>query len=150
MRCYNCKNEGVEPALRDETRNFADATIIVTDVPWNVCPKCGEGTITSRALGDMEMTVARALVEESVVAGDTFRFLRKAMGIKAKDVAAMFDVTPVTISRWETGEAPVDRAAWLVLAELVGKPAPERAAAIVRLQERRPRPAAKRVKLAAA
>ena len=137
--CYKCKSDDVETVLQDFPHTFKDATIIVTDVQWRRCKSCGELTIVSTEVERVEQAVARVLVEKHVVAGDTFRFLFAVMGFKAKDVADLLDVTPVTISRWVSGDRPVDRAAWLLLAELFKKAPPERAAAMVDLRTR-PKP----------
>lgn len=39
-----------------------------------------------------------------ILSGPEFRFLRKEMRKKAKDIALVLGVTPTTVSRWETGE----------------------------------------------
>ena len=45
--------------------------------------------------------------------------MRRVLGAKAVDVAELFGVTPETISRWETGRVPFDRAAWITLGTIV-------------------------------
>jgi len=48
--------------------------------------------------------IAAAITEKrSALTGSEFRFLRKHMRLKAKDLAAVLGVTLTTISRWETG-----------------------------------------------
>jgi transcriptional regulator with XRE-family HTH domain len=44
--------------------------------------------------------------------------MRKALGLRAADLAEMLDVTPETLSRWETGKLPMGRTSWLTLSSL--------------------------------
>lgn len=37
-----------------------------------------------------------------------FRSIRKDMGLKQAELAPLMGVTQATISRWETGEIPID------------------------------------------
>lgn len=43
--------------------------------------------------------------------GPELRFLRKELGLKAKELAQHLGTTDVTVSRWETGDTPVNPAA---------------------------------------
>jgi transcriptional regulator with XRE-family HTH domain len=49
---------------------------------------------------------------------------RDLSGLTQENVAATFDVSSVTIHRWETGKAPVSGEAYLKLARLYGAPTP--------------------------
>ncbi|MFW6126929.1 MAG: type II TA system antitoxin MqsA family protein [Thermodesulfobacteriota bacterium] len=53
------------------------------------------------------------LTQENRLSGPEIRFLRKTMGLKAKDFASLLGVKNVTISRWERSEVsptePTDR-----------------------------------------
>ena len=48
--------------------------------------------------------------------------MRKSVPLSAVELASLLRVAPETISRWETGERAVDRAAWLVVRALVLEP----------------------------
>lgn len=39
--------------------------------------------------------------------GDDLRFMRRALGVSAKDFAAQINVTPATLSRWEKEKQPL-------------------------------------------
>jgi len=54
-----------------------------------------------------------------VLSGEAFRFMRKAAGLRAKELAELLDVTPETISRWEKEHRQPDRKAMMVLGDLV-------------------------------
>lgn len=79
----------------------------------------GEVGVNAVVLGRAELAIAAALALESPVGAEGFRFMRGALGLRAVDLAAMLDVNPQTVSRWERGETAVDRAAWLALGTLV-------------------------------
>lgn len=49
------------------------------------------------------MAVARAMIDHKLN-GHEIRFLRKALELKAVDLAEHLDVTPETLSRWENGK----------------------------------------------
>jgi DNA-binding transcriptional regulator YiaG len=52
------------------------------------------------------MAVAR-VSDEFKLNGQEIKFLRRAMSIKAADLAKFLDVSAETISRWETGKEPI-------------------------------------------
>jgi hypothetical protein len=52
-------------------------------------------------------------------------------------VADLLGVTPETMSRWENGQRPVDRAAWLTLGSVVLEQASRRPETLERLRELR-------------
>jgi transcriptional regulator with XRE-family HTH domain len=80
--------------------------------------------------------------------GETFRFMRKSLGMRAADLAELLDVTPETISRWETGKLDVARSAWATLADVVVEQAEGRSRMLDRLRTlREPKKLAKAVRL---
>lgn len=68
-----------------------------------------------------EAAVARALVAAGAADGDTLKWLRKTAGLRAADLADLLGVTAKTVSRWETGETPIDRATLLTLGRRAGR-----------------------------
>jgi len=52
------------------------------------------------------MALARVTVPTKL-SGKEILFLRKALGLKAVDLAKFLDVTPETFSRWENGAVPI-------------------------------------------
>lgn len=53
-------------------------------------------------------TIAEALIKKSSpLTGKEVRFLRKEMDMSAKHLAGLLSVSPVTVSRWETGAEKV-------------------------------------------
>jgi DNA-binding transcriptional regulator YiaG len=79
----------------------------------------GELGVHNRDLEAAELAIARALALEGPVDGDSFRYMRGALGLEQRRLAALVGVTPETMSRWEHDVLPVSRAAWLTLSTLV-------------------------------
>lgn len=69
-----------------------------------------------------ERTIAMRLVVRGVQNGDQFKFVRKAAGLRAVDLASLLGVDAKTISRWETGETSIPRAELFVMRELIEQP----------------------------
>lgn len=68
------------------------------------CRRCREQYPEIRNIARVHGLIAAAIVEKRfALIGKEFRFLRKHMRMKAKEIAAVLGVTMTTISRWETG-----------------------------------------------
>lgn len=65
------------------------------------------------------LQVAREIADRGIVTAESFHFVRRTLGFRAMDVAELLSRTPETISHWENGRTPIDRAAWATLASLV-------------------------------
>jgi putative zinc finger/helix-turn-helix YgiT family protein len=76
------------------------------------CPGCrAEYPEIPNVIG-LHRTIASALARKpSPLTGAEFRFLRKEIGLKAKELAKHLGTTDVNLSRWETGETPINPAA---------------------------------------
>ena len=83
-----------------------------------VCDGCGESLTDLRDGERFDLAVAE-LLSEAAPTGESFRFLRKVAGLRARDLARMLGVTGDTISRWENGKHAVDRAAFFILGQIV-------------------------------
>jgi DNA-binding transcriptional regulator YiaG len=79
----------------------------------------GQLVVDFKVLEAFELAVARKLADSGESAGEAFRFMRKAIGLPATELAELLGVARETISRWENGERPVDRGALAVLGGLV-------------------------------
>jgi putative zinc finger/helix-turn-helix YgiT family protein len=83
-----------------------------------VCDGCGESITDLRDGERFDLAIAE-LLSEAPPTGESFRFLRKVAGLRASDLARMLGLTGDTISRWENGKYAIDRAAFLVLGQIV-------------------------------
>ena len=117
MKCTTCDVK-TERGSAPVQRPVGDH-LFIGEVPASTCPSCGEVYYDGPALGRFEVAIARELAERGLVGGRAFQFMRRALGMRAVDLAELLDVAPETISRWEAGARDVDRAAWTALASLV-------------------------------
>lgn len=118
MTCKLCGQKRAHPGDTVERWTFGDLTIAVT-VPATVCDACGESLVHGDDLARAENAVTRALIDAGSTDPKAVRWLRKAAGLRAIDLAELLDVAAETVSRWENGARAIDRAALAVLAGLV-------------------------------
>lgn len=88
-------------------------------MPGQECRQCGESFFEVRTLARFDQLVAKELANAGVKTGDVLRFIRKAAGVRAVDLAALLDVRPETVSRWEHDKRPIDRGSYAVLHQLL-------------------------------
>ena len=108
--CGKCGSEGrIQPISRHRLKKELMGSMqveLVDVVNALVCENCGA---TLRAdIPDMPsliaaVAVARAAKESLKLNGPEIRFLRKAIGKSAKELAQELRVTDETVSRWENG-----------------------------------------------
>ncbi|MBI5518173.1 MAG: helix-turn-helix domain-containing protein [Deltaproteobacteria bacterium] len=132
-RCHGCKQAELRDAARDLSRDL-DGHLFIAAVPAQVCGACGEVTHALDDLARFDTAVTRALVAVGARGPEAARWLRKAAGLRAAELADLLGVTPETVSRWETGKHPMDRATAFTLGALASAGPAERAAAVDRLR----------------
>ncbi len=115
MRC-ECGKE-LRARVAEQKMKVGEQTF-VSDIEVLRCA-CGETQITSAELGAFEESVASHIASAGPVSKETFRFMRKAIGLPAVELAKLLDVSAETVSRWENGVREVDRAAWALVGSLV-------------------------------
>lgn len=118
MKCVQCGHEGLRETTTTHEVHIGDHVVRGT-VPAEQCPKCKKVYVGGAALERLELQVAASVARSGVVSGETLRFLRKALGLQAKDLGEIIGTPPETISRWETGARDVDKFAWVALAAMV-------------------------------
>lgn len=105
------------------THTVCGIEFVVTDVP--ALERESKGFVTLDVMLRVEQTISMQLAMYGIVTGESFRYMRKTAGMRASDLATLLDVRAETISDWETGKSPVNRAAWGWLAALVAEKAKE-------------------------
>jgi DNA-binding transcriptional regulator YiaG len=98
-------------------RRIAGRTYSVV-IPVHVADD-GELVIDGTTAANADLAIASAIASSGPVLGETFSWMRHAVGLQAKVLADLLDVRAESVSRWERGERPMDRAAWLLLADLI-------------------------------
>lgn len=84
--------------------------MVLVGIPIHRCSnkECGEVMPELKNIEKFHNIFAEALIKKSApLTGKEVRFLRKEMDKSAKDLAMLLSVSPVTVSRWETGTEPV-------------------------------------------
>lgn len=83
------------------------------------CAACGEQYYDGRSLEAFEQVAATWLALHGVRTPEELKFMRKAAGVRAVDLAEWLGVTPETVSHWETGKHPPDIASRATIAAVV-------------------------------
>lgn len=118
MRCVQCQGGDFETtSVRDEIR--IGGHVFKTEMPAERCTKCGETYFAGPDLERFDLLVARALASQGVTTGAAFKFMRKALMMRASELADLLGIRPETISRWETEKGPVDLCAFATLGGMV-------------------------------
>jgi DNA-binding transcriptional regulator YiaG len=79
----------------------------------------GEPTIGFEEGKRADLTIAAWLAEHGHVHPEAFRFMRKALGLQASQLADLLGVTRESVSRWENGKHEIPRGVFLLLGVLV-------------------------------
>lgn len=117
-RCYQCKGDKLDATTVEESRTVAGRTFTGT-VPAIRCASCGELYYPGPALEALDLEVAGELARHGEASAEALRFMRKALALKASEIAELLDVTRETVSRWEHGQQPVERRAAALLSAMV-------------------------------
>jgi DNA-binding XRE family transcriptional regulator len=117
--CVECRGTMTERETRFDVsvRLEHSSAAVRVPVPGWVCEVCESARYDAESLQRAELAAAVSLIDRGVRSGMSFRFVRKALGYKAADLARLLAVTPETVSRWENGRT-IDRTVWAVLASL--------------------------------
>lgn len=117
-RCTNCDSQSVVAGPQLVTHEVGERTFEGTVQGWS-CKGCGERYYLGEELGLFEESAAKWLAEHGVRSPEELKFMRKAAGIRAADLAIWLDVTPETVSHWETGKHPPDVVTRATIAAIV-------------------------------
>lgn len=84
--------------------------IYLENVPVWECD-CGYSEVSLPALMNLHELICKALVMSPFpLRGEEIRFIRTTMGLQAKDLATRFNISAVTVSRWENDKTRMNRA----------------------------------------
>lgn len=150
MKCPECGNRKFRES-KHTLKYVVDDIVFHVDCLADACTECPTKLIKSAEMGKAELLVAKWLVSNNVMSGRSFRFMRDALMFRATEVADLLGVTNESISRWENGKRPVDRSAWILLAQMVLQEAGDRTTSTLELLRalQRPAPDRKEVRIEA-
>jgi len=117
-RCVECRGRELVAGEAEEQIEVAGKTFAAM-VPVAKCAKCGATYLSHDALGVLELGAAGELARHGEASPEAFGFMRRALGVRAVELAELLAVTPETVSRWEHGRQPIDRGAAALLSAMV-------------------------------
>ncbi len=118
-RCERCGGElrdGTETLAVELPRSGVTASVAV---PVTRCGSCDGAPRAGAVAPRSQLAVCCALADAGVSTGEALRHMRKALGLRAAELARLLDVTPETVSHWETGKAPPNRAAFIAVCAMI-------------------------------
>jgi putative zinc finger/helix-turn-helix YgiT family protein len=111
MTCFGCG--GATGSGKSHSESLRDLpSVTLHGLIKYTCEKCGESWVEFFAMGALLRAVANGVIgKRNRLTADEVKFLRKHIGLSGRDFAAFLGVTPSTVSRWESGERPIDTSA---------------------------------------
>lgn len=145
--CTRCDREKVISIQVDDSAEVCGHTFTAS-LPAERCQACGQVVIHGHDVKLFELRIAAELAKAGLRTGESFMYLRKALGIPAAGIAELLDVPEDFIGYWEDGRWPVDPRAHAVLCSLVLAKTEQKTATLDCLAVlRQPRALARRVRL---
>ncbi len=118
-KCHECGSTKLKEQSKGLHLELDVGTFAMPDAPALVCQNCGTSSTNAKYLEAFELIVAGFLAQHGAATPNTFRFMRKAVGLGAGELAELLDVTRETVSRWENGKQPLERRALAIVGGLV-------------------------------
>jgi putative zinc finger/helix-turn-helix YgiT family protein len=118
MRCPTCRKSN----LRSDTvtRSFSMGNQKFSEEsPAEVCNDCGETFYAEEDVIASELARAKLLAGLGSSSPESIKFMRKIAGLNEIEMADLFGVALVTVSRWEDGSLPMERHALALLGCIV-------------------------------
>lgn len=119
-RCPKCEATRLEARTIKRKRHVAGHEF-AADLPARVCVECGTSYVDDLIVSAFDTLVAAKLAEAGVTEPEALQFMRKVTGLQGKEFAELLAVRPETVSRWEQGKRPIDRATYAVIRQLVSE-----------------------------
>lgn len=104
MKCPEC---GGKLKKSKRTYRYTESgldNVYLKDIDIYKCVECKAEMPAIPQMEKLHGLIAAAIIRKNApLSGKEIVFIRKEMGLKAKDLAQMLNVSPVTVSRWENG-----------------------------------------------
>ncbi len=106
MKCDIC---GSKTTIRRSQRyHYTESgldTVYLENIELRACESCDAVAPRIPRINQLHATIGRAIALQQVpLSGKEVRFLRKQLGLKARELAALLRVDVTTFSRWENEE----------------------------------------------
>jgi DNA-binding transcriptional regulator YiaG len=88
------------------------------EIPARICEHCGAARHHIDDLVRFEHAVARRFLKEARPSGPGLAFARETARLQSQELARLLGVAPNSVSRWEHGRNPIDRATWATVLQL--------------------------------
>lgn len=109
MKCDICK--GGLTTITDQLYHYTESgldNVFLSNIEVEVCQECGAKSPSIPRVRDLHAAIARAIaLQETQLHGRDAKFLRKQLGLRAKEWAALIKVDAATLSRWENGNQQI-------------------------------------------
>lgn len=106
MKCLICDKEAIKVKKDYKYIESGLDNVVLSGI--NVYECCGEVMPEIKNVEKLHKLIALAIVKKSsLLSGKEFRFIRKQMMLKEKEIAAILGVSPVSVSRWEKSNAKI-------------------------------------------
>jgi putative transcriptional regulator len=109
-KCYNCGKILQKKRALYQYKESGLPNLYLREVNFYHC-SCGEEMVEIPCVEQLNQRIAETIIASSPhLNGPEIRFLRKQLGLKAIELARIFGVSKVTVSRWENGKVKIDKA----------------------------------------
>ena len=113
MSCIHCSSTDVERVIVEsfDYDGFGIPIILFRSVLRTECRTCKHFSHAIPRLGELAATVAIDIaMQPTRLTGDKLKFMRKAMSLKARELAVKLNTSPETISRLESNSIEISDA----------------------------------------
>lgn len=118
MNCPNCKKDRLSVTTSEATRTV-DGVLYTARVAADKCAACRSVYFHGPGLEAFERAIAMRIAQQGPMGPEGLVFMREQLGMMGRELAAVLDVSAMHLSRWENGKRSLDRAAWLLVGQMV-------------------------------
>jgi putative zinc finger/helix-turn-helix YgiT family protein len=117
-RCPSCGTGRIVSRTVGRVRHVA-GHVFSAELPARVCTGCGNAYFDDVVVSQFDTLVAARLAGAGVTHPEALKFMRKLTGLQGKEFAELLAVRAETVSRWERGRRPIDRATYAIIRQLI-------------------------------
>ena len=109
-KCYECKGTMEGKRENYPYRECGLNSVVLLDILVYHCKDCGAKVPEIPAVGVLHISITGDLLQkDSLLSSDEIRFVRKAVGYSATELAKVMGVNKVSVSRWESGRQRIGK-----------------------------------------